>query len=86
MHIQIPVGTPITDGAGGDSAAAAESIIFNKAILRQGPEFIRNRTNTAEEHTAVYNTVQTSTTHGASINRSIHDSSIILKAEFFVFI
>ena len=24
------------------------------SILRQGPEFIRNRTNTAEEHTAVY--------------------------------
>ena len=23
------------------------------SILRQGPEFIRNRTNTAEEHTAV---------------------------------
>ena len=25
-------------------------------FLRQGPEFIRNRTNTAEEHTAVYHT------------------------------
>ena len=70
MHIQIPVGTPITDGAGGDSAAAAESIIFNKAILRQGPEFIRNRTKTAEEHTTVYHTVQTSTTHGPLDHRA----------------
>ena len=32
---------------------------------QQGPEFIRNRTNTAEEHTAVYHTVHTMSGHEA---------------------
>ena len=45
-------------------------------ILRQGPEFIRNRTNTAEEHTAVYHTVQTSTTHSFSCPHSSFSTAL----------
>ena len=46
------------------SGVRTQATLATAFILRQGPDFIRNRTNTAEQHTAVYHTVQTSTTHG----------------------
>ena len=45
--------------------------MISRLFFEQGPEFIRNRTNTAEEHTAVYHTVQTSTTHGPIEHRLV---------------
>ena len=37
-----------------EARARVAQVAIKSIILRQGPEFIRNRTNTAEEHTAAF--------------------------------
>ena len=64
----------VTEAMAGDERfdySLKDAVFFNgTCVFEQGPEFIRNRTNTAEEHTTIYHTVQTSTTHGPIEHRA----------------